>query len=140
KPDQFRAVDWLVELGNLYTKDTYSGEGSNYTKDRILTESPNILVYRSCMCNIEWNLHLNSLMWAHATKDMFKTFKSLGIYMQEQAVNEHHPGRIAVFTIKDFVSEGIELLFNGTAERETEEIESGVEHASAEDLSVEAPL
>ncbi|KAH9929412.1 uncharacterized protein B0H18DRAFT_1209856, partial [Fomitopsis serialis] len=45
KPHAFRGVDWVVELMNLFTKDTYGGDGSNYTKDRVITESPNVLVY-----------------------------------------------------------------------------------------------
>ncbi|KAI0743680.1 hypothetical protein C8Q80DRAFT_1107242, partial [Daedaleopsis nitida] len=58
KPHSFRAVDWMVELLNLYIKAIYGGEELNYTKELILLESVLILLYRSNHGNMEWNLKI----------------------------------------------------------------------------------
>ncbi|KZT00083.1 uncharacterized protein LAESUDRAFT_739738 [Laetiporus sulphureus 93-53] len=87
KPFAFRAVDWVVELNNLFTKDKYGGEGLNYIKDRIITESLNILVYRSCTRNAERNYHLNGLSSAYGEQDMVKALCVLQAYMQEHQPN-----------------------------------------------------
>jgi hypothetical protein len=45
---KFRAVDWCVELNNLFTKVINGGKFSIHTVDRILLESPLVQVY----CNL----------------------------------------------------------------------------------------
>ncbi|KAF9231987.1 hypothetical protein BU15DRAFT_81749 [Melanogaster broomeanus] len=47
---KWRAVDWCVELNNLFTKvcqEWNGGKGSNHTVQRILLESPLVQVYRN---------------------------------------------------------------------------------------------
>ncbi|KAL6308380.1 hypothetical protein BKA93DRAFT_815411 [Sparassis latifolia] len=85
----FRAVDWVVELLNLFIKDIYGGEGSNYTKKRVIEESPLVLIFRNVHSNIERNFRLSSLSYAHAQKDMWKMFCKLGQNMEKDGPNEH---------------------------------------------------
>ncbi|KAG2093559.1 hypothetical protein BD769DRAFT_1678897 [Suillus cothurnatus] len=47
KKGKFRAVDWCIELNNLFTKVINGGKGSNRTVDRIILESPLVQVYRN---------------------------------------------------------------------------------------------
>ncbi|KAI0084796.1 hypothetical protein BDY19DRAFT_987352 [Irpex rosettiformis] len=112
KPNHFRAVDWMVELLNLYTKEIYGGEGSNYTKKRILEESPLVLVYRQSHANFERNFHLPGLSTAHAKKDMTLTFQEVLLYIKslEASPNKHHSGRSAKYIVPDVLTRGSSIL------------------------------
>lgn len=80
-------MDWVVELLNLFTKSIYGSEGSNYTKNRILMESPLILVYRSSHANFERNFHLTGLTSRHAPKNMEESRRLLLEYMEVHKAN-----------------------------------------------------
>ncbi|EED84198.1 predicted protein [Postia placenta Mad-698-R] len=107
----FRAVDWVVELHNLFTKDMYGGDGSNYTKAHILTESPNILVHWNCTRNAEHHYHLNGLSTAHGKKHLTKTFATLAAHMQEHGPHEHHTGCKSEYIIEDMIDKGLTVLW-----------------------------
>ncbi|KZT02766.1 uncharacterized protein LAESUDRAFT_738485 [Laetiporus sulphureus 93-53] len=115
----FRGVDWVVELNNLFTKDKYGGSGPNYTKDHVISESPNIMVYRSCASNAECNYHLNGLTSAHGKKNITKTFDSILTYMWEHGPNEHKAGCKASYTLRDMIDKGMEALLSTSIEEET---------------------
>ncbi|KZT63654.1 hypothetical protein DAEQUDRAFT_680002, partial [Daedalea quercina L-15889] len=111
KAHAFRGVDWVEEFNNLLTKDTYGGEGSNYTVQRILTESPNILIYRSCINNAEHNYILNGLTTARGKPDMTTTFTALGLWMAtELHPNEFIQGQKCSYTVQDTVAKGFDTL------------------------------
>ncbi|KAK0495074.1 hypothetical protein EDD18DRAFT_1106910 [Armillaria luteobubalina] len=59
-PDGFRAMDWLQELNNLYTKVIFAGQGPNHTKDLVFKRSILLEVYRSTQHTIEENFHLTN--------------------------------------------------------------------------------
>ncbi|KAI0631313.1 hypothetical protein C8Q77DRAFT_1027115, partial [Trametes polyzona] len=107
KPTAFRAVDWVVELLNLYTKVIYGGEGSNFTKDRVIAESILVLLYRSSHANIERNFQLPGLTYKHAEKDMRATFsKILDEYFKKYSPNKRTRGRGANYSIPNQVVRG----------------------------------
>ncbi|KAI0685472.1 hypothetical protein BC835DRAFT_1290053, partial [Cytidiella melzeri] len=81
RDQHFRAVDWVVELLNLFIKEIYGGEGSNYTKKRILDESALVLIYRNCHKVFEQNFLLSRLTYAHTTKNMTTTFHQVIQYI-----------------------------------------------------------
>ncbi|KAH9842506.1 uncharacterized protein C8Q71DRAFT_827213 [Rhodofomes roseus] len=113
KADSFRGVDWVEEYNNLLTKDTYGGEGSNYTVNRILTESPNILVYRSCIRNAERNYILNGLTTARGLPDMTATFAGTLSHMSATLKpNNTIEGRKSDENIQDPVAKGMELMIS----------------------------
>ncbi|OSD04071.1 hypothetical protein PYCCODRAFT_1444206 [Trametes coccinea BRFM310] len=119
KPHAFRAVDWIVELLNLYIKVIYGGDSSNYTKERILIESILVLVFRSSHANIERNFKIPGLTTKHAEKDMRATFKEiLDGYMKMT-------GRGANYSIPDRVVRGIEVLTTEWSTREGEQTKEG---------------
>ncbi|KAH9910274.1 uncharacterized protein B0H18DRAFT_886791, partial [Fomitopsis serialis] len=116
KPHAFRGVDWVVELMNLFTKDTYGGDGSNYTKDRVITESPNVLVYRSCARNAEHNFYLSGLSSAHGKKNLKLTFSALLKNMDETRPHERREGRKSAHCVRDMLSKGVGLMLGGTSD------------------------
>ncbi|KAJ6586746.1 hypothetical protein B0H10DRAFT_1925747 [Mycena sp. CBHHK59/15] len=113
-----RGVDWVVEqMINLPTKDTYGGQGSNYTKKRVLEESPLIQIYHQCCSNIERNFQLNSFTSRHATPDMTKTLAKMAIYMQQNSPNEHRAGRKTTYSIPDVITQGIGKMMSPEQEK-----------------------
>ncbi|EPT02383.1 hypothetical protein FOMPIDRAFT_53849 [Fomitopsis schrenkii] len=116
KPHAFRGVDWLVELMNLFTKHTYGGDGSNFTKDRIITESPIVHVYQSCVRNAERNFDLSRLTSAHGKKDMGRTYAALLNDLDETAPHERREGRKSAHCIQNMIDKGIGLLLAGIAD------------------------
>ncbi|KAA1479733.1 hypothetical protein DENSPDRAFT_789531 [Dentipellis sp. KUC8613] len=143
---QFRAVDWVVELNNLFTKDHHGGSGSNRSKERIITESPLILVYRNSHANIEKNFKLAGLSFAHAEKDMTQSFRELTKYMKNHRTNEYTAGRKSAHEIPDALDEGVTAEFKVTSMEEDglEGVDifgdSTMEAVTGEDLGVDAPI
>ncbi|KAI0038958.1 hypothetical protein FA95DRAFT_1504832, partial [Auriscalpium vulgare] len=110
KPNAFRAVDWLVELNNLFTKDTYGGSGSNYTKKRVITESILIEIYRACHKKIERDLHLSGLTSAKGKKDLTTTFKKLGDYIRDTSrANEYQRERKTSYSVSNMLDKGVSM-------------------------------
>ncbi|KIJ10207.1 hypothetical protein PAXINDRAFT_164292 [Paxillus involutus ATCC 200175] len=73
KPFKFRAVDWLVERNNLYTKVIFAGKGSNRTIEHILKESPLIELYWQCHILMENAFYIQGRTINHSKPDMTKT-------------------------------------------------------------------
>ncbi|EJF62760.1 hypothetical protein DICSQDRAFT_58059 [Dichomitus squalens LYAD-421 SS1] len=136
EPGEFRAVDWVIELLNLYNKDTYGGSGSNYTKERILFESILVRLFRSSHAKFERNFCISGLSHAHAKKDMRKTFKVVLEYLTapEQLPNNYIAGRTSKHTIADMVARGWELLQRETTtQQEMSQMGSKLEDAGLPD-------
>ncbi|KAI9059313.1 hypothetical protein FKP32DRAFT_1532880, partial [Trametes sanguinea] len=110
KPNEFRPVDWLVELLNLYTKVVYGGEGSNYTKAHIMLESVLVTIYRSSHANIERNFRLSGLTHKHATKDMRATFELVLEYLKTLSPNEYVAGRTSAYPIPNAFTCGAAII------------------------------
>ena len=120
-------------------EDTYGGKGSNYTVNRIITESLNILVYRNCIQNAERNYVLNGLTTARGKPDMGATFRSLGLRMaSELQPNTYIPGRRSGYTVQDTIGASVDMMVldMGDGEEAMEDGEStGIEqNISADDL------
>ncbi|KAJ6622272.1 hypothetical protein B0H10DRAFT_1662626, partial [Mycena sp. CBHHK59/15] len=109
--DQFRGVDWVEEsMINLYTKHTFGGSGSNYTKARVIEESTLIKIYHSVHRNIEQNFGLTSLTRRHAAPNMTKTFAHMATYLEQHSPNEHQAGRNSAYSIPDMLDKGEHIL------------------------------
>ncbi|KAF8185800.1 hypothetical protein K438DRAFT_1973651 [Mycena galopus ATCC 62051] len=118
-----RAVDWVVEqMINLPTKDTYGGRGSNYTKNRVLEESPLTQVYSQCSSNIKRNFRLTSFTSRQAAPDMTKTLAKMSLYLQEHGPNESRAGRKTTHMVPDVIAQGIgKMVISGQGEDEGDE-------------------
>ncbi|EPQ50063.1 hypothetical protein GLOTRDRAFT_51073 [Gloeophyllum trabeum ATCC 11539] len=136
KEGQFRGVDWVVELDNLYTKFIYGGGGSNYTKDRVITESTLIDVYRGCIENMEENLHLTDLTSRHGPPDLAATYAALVRYMKAEATNEYRPGRGSAYEIPNVFDSGYDF-YTGESNAPEEGDTADVSEPAPEDLGVE---
>ncbi|KAJ7172147.1 hypothetical protein C8R46DRAFT_1258157 [Mycena filopes] len=141
-----RGVDWVVEqMINLPTKDTYGGRGSNYTKKRVLEESPLIQIYSQCCNNIERNFQLGSYTSRQGAPDMTQTLAKMALYLEEHAPNEHQAGRKTTYSIPDVIGQGVGRMMapergQGEEGGEDEEEEDTSELRSAiepEDLLVD---
>ncbi|KAI1781686.1 hypothetical protein LXA43DRAFT_908048 [Ganoderma leucocontextum] len=161
KAMEFRAVDWVVELLNLYIKVIYGGEGPNYTKRRILLESIIVLLLRASHANFERNFRLPGLTYAHAKKDMRQTFKDMLARLEKRQPNERVNGRKGTgYTIGDALSEGAATLarewskprqgrtgegareqeVTGDGDSEGEDLDEDAVELTEEDLSIDGML
>lgn len=92
-PDGFRALDWLQELNNLYTKASlvpytfismlignkvmFAGQGPNCTKELVFKRSVLLEVYHSMQQTIEDNFHLSHRTVHHTKPAMTKPLQRL---------------------------------------------------------------
>ncbi|KIJ27529.1 hypothetical protein M422DRAFT_62013 [Sphaerobolus stellatus SS14] len=93
RPDGFRAVDWLVELANKYTKVIYGGKFSNRTLHLMIKQSPLIEVFRGVHHLVEDWLHIAKRTKKHADRNMENTLKKLSMYMKDGQAHVQIPGR-----------------------------------------------
>ncbi|KAG2028921.1 hypothetical protein BDR03DRAFT_882337 [Suillus americanus] len=106
----FRAVDWVVERNNLYTKVIYRGGGPNGTIEHIIKESPLIEVYRNCHVVIENGFHLQHQTIRHAQPEMMNTIRKLSTRIKENYAHIKKEGRKALWSIPDQINEGMVLM------------------------------
>ncbi|KAH7917503.1 hypothetical protein BV22DRAFT_1026233, partial [Leucogyrophana mollusca] len=129
-----RALDWVVESNNLHTKHTFGGRGSNYTKQRVLEESPLIQVYRSCHANMERNLSLPGPTTKHAEPNLAKTLTKMTTYMRDHKANEFQAGRNSMYSIPDMIDKGQDILYSSeTPDDDDDDVAKKV--VEAEDLA-----
>ncbi|KAG0707154.1 hypothetical protein DFH29DRAFT_797146, partial [Suillus ampliporus] len=86
----WRAVDWCVELNNLFTK---ASKGSNHTVEHIFLESPLVQAYRNAQTMIHKNFLLTHLTMKHSSPNMKKTFELLCNQLAKHALHLPSPGR-----------------------------------------------
>ncbi|KAI6134580.1 hypothetical protein EDD17DRAFT_1783097 [Pisolithus thermaeus] len=77
RPMKWRAVDWCVELNNLFTKVKNGGKNSNRSVERIILESPLVQVYRNLQGLVQQSFGHTHLTTNHAAPNMRKTFAKL---------------------------------------------------------------
>ncbi|KAG6375638.1 hypothetical protein JVT61DRAFT_3206 [Boletus reticuloceps] len=106
----FHAIDWCVELNNLFIKVKNGGQGSNHTVAQIILELPLVEIYQKAHSVIEENFmhaHRTSL---HADPDMTKTFESLLNKMLSTCPHFPKIGRHTTHEIPDLINLGYELF------------------------------
>ncbi|KAJ3522613.1 hypothetical protein NM688_g8849 [Phlebia brevispora] len=137
KPGCFRAVDWCMELNNLYTKIIYGGSSSNYTVKRIIKESILIQLFRDISEMFEENLQLTHLTAKHGDADMTATFREVLEYLRNEKTNEIIPGRRSAHEIADLLDKGQHMLHQAT--EADDEVTEETDHVdiTAEDLEVD---
>jgi hypothetical protein len=123
--DGFRAVDWLVELNNLYIKVSvvvstvlllsdvqqvvYSGEGPNRTIKRILDQSGIIEIYRNCHENIENNFEISQRTVNHAKLNMDADIHAMRVALAATKAQEFTDKRKTEMVDDNYIR-GYELL------------------------------
>ncbi|TFK18253.1 hypothetical protein FA15DRAFT_649673 [Coprinopsis marcescibilis] len=125
EPGHFRAIDWIVEHNNLYTKRIYGGKFSNHTKDRIITESPLIETYKNVRIQFEDMFCLDHRTTRHSPANMKLTFAKLVAYILENRVMEKVKGRVTRYRVPDAAAKGIGSLLLGANESMATDEEDG---------------
>ncbi|KAJ3555015.1 hypothetical protein NP233_g12305 [Leucocoprinus birnbaumii] len=103
---KWRAIDWLIELNNLYIKRIFGGSGSNHTVDRMVEASPLIEVYKDVRAQFESMFCLDHRTTRHSPPKMKLTFAKLARYMEQHQANEFVKGRDSDFTMHDTLQTG----------------------------------
>ena len=109
-PGKFRAVDWCVELNNLFTKAVHGGDYSNYTVDRIIKESPLVEIYRQARASAGQQFALNHVTSAHADPDMTKTFEALALHLKMARPHTFQHGRKSKHSFKDPIDQAWDIM------------------------------
>ncbi|KIK75089.1 hypothetical protein PAXRUDRAFT_173851 [Paxillus rubicundulus Ve08.2h10] len=107
---KWRAVDWCIELNNLFTKVKNGGKGSNRTVERILLKSPLVQVYCNIQGTIQKNFDHSHLTMKHGDLNMKKTFDKL---LEKFVLNSPHVvsvGRKSRHEIMDLNDKGREMM------------------------------
>ncbi|KAI6022769.1 hypothetical protein BKA83DRAFT_4463787 [Pisolithus microcarpus] len=117
RPMKWRAVDWCVELNNLFTKVKNGGKNSNRSVERIILESPLVQVYRNLQGLVQQTFAHTHLTTNHAAPNMQKTFAKL---QGRLALNSPHTiiaGRKTQYQIDDLSEKG-QCMMEKAAEQE----------------------
>ncbi|KAG1726520.1 uncharacterized protein EDB91DRAFT_1263675 [Suillus paluster] len=110
KAMKWRAVDWCVELNNLFMKVKNGGKGSNRTVERIFLESPLVQAYRNTQVMVQKNFLHAHLTTNHAAPNMTKTFEGLSIRMAVQSPHTVVLGRKTHCEIPDLIDKGRDMM------------------------------
>ncbi|KIJ58559.1 hypothetical protein HYDPIDRAFT_102417 [Hydnomerulius pinastri MD-312] len=137
---KWQAVDWCVELNNLFTKVKNGGKGPNRTVERIFLESPLVQVYRNVQSLIQKNFDHTHLTTRHGDPDMTKTFDVLRKWLAKNSLHVVSPGRKSQYGVQDLFDKGREMMekaAHGEAVDEDEGNDEGEGRANMEDVIVE---
>ncbi|KAI6109396.1 hypothetical protein EV401DRAFT_1891429 [Pisolithus croceorrhizus] len=114
KEMKWRAVDWCIELNNLFTKVKYGGKGSNRTLEQILLESPLVQAYRNVQVMIQRNFLHTHLTVKHGDPKMSRTFTALATRFGSHSPHRWKAGRTSQYEIPDLTEKGRELMEKST--------------------------
>ena len=148
-PGKFRAVDWVVELLNLFTKVgsvcvtvnmivhvlqvTHAGKYSNRSIDHILNESPLIEVYRHLHETFEGSFCISKKTTSNKGPNMTKTYTELLKVMERNNTHTKVSGRKSKVDASSLMGKGIRSIIatsksttaEGIAGGEDDEVEAG---------------
>ncbi|KAG2362561.1 hypothetical protein BDR07DRAFT_1484640 [Suillus spraguei] len=110
KEMSWQAVDWCIELNNLFTKVKNGGKGPNHTVEHILLESQLVQAYQNAQTMIQKNFLLVHLTLKHARPNMRKSFELLSIQLAKESPHIPSPGRKSQFLIADLIDKGREMM------------------------------
>ena len=158
QPGNFRAVDWAVELLNLFTKvrrtlhlnksiqltarqHTHSGSYSNKTVENILKESPLVEMYRQLGKMIERNFYTTKKTTKHQSPDMKKTFKEILSRMETNGTHVMKTERESEFRVNRNLERGLESIQKTAKVRAAaNQSNEGMQHEELEMVEDEAEL
>ncbi|KIK80261.1 hypothetical protein PAXRUDRAFT_766405, partial [Paxillus rubicundulus Ve08.2h10] len=118
KGKKWHAVDWCVELNNLFTKAPIQhfqqakngGKGSNHTVERIILKSPLVQMYRNIQTLIQKNFDHTHLSTKYRDADMAKSFKKLCSQLAAHLLHSTLPGRKSRHTVIYLFDKGREMM------------------------------
>lgn len=139
-PGKFRAVDWVVELLNFFTKVTYSGKFSNKSIEHILNESPLVETYRCLHEAFSENFCVSKKTTSHHSPGMAKTYTELLNAIERENTHTMVTGRESNIEAGSLTNKGIlsimatakSTMTEGMTEGEGEDAELEVAEEEAE--------
>ncbi|KAG6370625.1 hypothetical protein JVT61DRAFT_11251 [Boletus reticuloceps] len=156
QPMKWRAVDYCVELNNLFTKVNKrpltsqpcsshrqaknGGKGPNRTIERIILESPLVQVYRNIQKIVQTNFEHTHLTSNHAAPNMAKTYSKLQEILQTSSPHIVHAGRKSQHVVDDLSDKGfamMEKVPGGEGYRSENGVVGNEDKADLEDVLVE---
>ncbi|KAI0717551.1 hypothetical protein C8T65DRAFT_804900 [Cerioporus squamosus] len=143
KPDGFRAIDWLVELMNLFTKVVYGSSGYTRTFQLIIKQSPLIELFRTVHTLFQDNFHLLHRSVRHAPPDIKSTINILLDELEKHEAHVYKPNRTADAKLTDHLREGMYILQTTTGilrDDNTAGQEDDLEAEDKEDIDVEVEV
>ncbi|KAH0834264.1 hypothetical protein J3R83DRAFT_11620 [Lanmaoa asiatica] len=129
---KWRAVDWCVELNNLFTKVKNGGKGSNRTVDRIILESPLVQVYRNVQKIIQTNFNHVHLTTNHGAPNMAKTFSKLQEKLLLSSPHIVRAGRQSRYVVEDLSDKGLAMLEKAVCLEPNEKVDAPEENETEE--------
>ncbi|KAI0702312.1 hypothetical protein BC835DRAFT_1411137 [Cytidiella melzeri] len=131
--DGFRAVDWLVELMNLYIKVVYGSSGYARTFQLILKQSPLIEIFRRIHQTMQDNFHLLHRSVRHAPPDLTNTIQALCDLLRKNKAHEFDDSRKS-YDLKHHMNDGLYLLQSTVTNKlSTEETAGEIEDIDVDD-------
>ncbi|KAI0691137.1 hypothetical protein BC835DRAFT_1417357 [Cytidiella melzeri] len=131
--DGFRAVDWLVELMNLYIKVVYGSSGYARTFQLILKQSPLIEVFRRIHQTMQDNFHLLHRSVRHAPPDLTNTIQALCDLLRKNKAHKFDDSRKS-YDLKHHMNDGLYLLQSTVTNKlSTEETAGEIEDIDVDD-------
>ncbi|KIK80180.1 hypothetical protein PAXRUDRAFT_159334, partial [Paxillus rubicundulus Ve08.2h10] len=107
---KWRAVDWCVELNNLFTKVKNGGKGLNHTVQQILLESPLVQVYCNIQGMVQQTFEHTHLTTNHSDLDMTKTFSKILEWFVLDSPHVVRIGRKTRHEIADMNDKGHQMM------------------------------
>ncbi|KAF8316520.1 uncharacterized protein EI90DRAFT_3134333 [Cantharellus anzutake] len=114
KEGGFQAIDWLVELMNLYIKVVYSGTGSGKTIEYIISQSSIIQSYRDCIEDVEADYHLPEKTLHHVSPNIGSRLVTIQNDLRNLRPHKYEKGQTSPILIEDHFQKGLQLYQNGT--------------------------
>ena len=152
-PGKFRAVDWVVELLNFFTKVrlvfvpivpithicqvTYSGKFSNKSIEHILNESPLVETYRRLHEVFSENFCVSKKTTSHHSPDMAKTYMELLNAIKQENTHTMVTGRESDIEAGSLTNKGILSIMATTKSTTTEETIEGESEDAQLDVAEE---
>jgi len=148
KPHAFRAIDWLVERNNLYTKVSdcrpnsyplpisqqviFAGTGPNQTIKHIIQELPLIELYCDCHVTIKNGFHLEHCTIWHKHPDMTKTLQRICTEIKQSSAHCFTAGYHAKMVIPDQIAAAMNTMQK--KKKSTENKDNEIPEVEADDL------
>jgi len=143
KKGKFRAVNWCVELNNLFTKVINGGKFSNQTIDRILLESLLVQVYHNLHKAFQKHFLHTHLSSRRNEANMVQTFAELCKHMENYRPYSIQLGRSSKMCINELIDVGHMLMEKTEDELEQDEcqdVAGGGESLTLDDIVLKVGL
>ncbi|KAI6126585.1 hypothetical protein F5141DRAFT_982122, partial [Pisolithus sp. B1] len=105
-PMKWQAMDWCVELNNLFMKVKNRGKGSNQSVEKIVLESPLVQVYQNLQALVQQDFSHTHLTTSHMPPDTRKTFTKVQEQLALNSLHKVSSGRKSHYQVDELGDKG----------------------------------